>query len=80
MKFFALEIDKIIIRYYLMMAAVIAPFMLGVPLLAILAVPIFLSALMGIKFEFGVKESKAMVSAKIRKVGSGLFAPVKKAA
>lgn len=80
MKFFELEIDKIIIRYYLMMAAVIVPFLIGVPLLAILALPIFLSALMGIKFEFGVKESKGSVSGKIRKVGNGLITPVKKAA
>lgn len=43
--------SAVIIRYYAMMFMVVMPFLIGVPLLAIFAVPIFLSALLGIDFK-----------------------------
>lgn len=52
MKFFEASIETIVIRFYMMMAAVIIPFMIGIPVLAIIALPIFLSALMGVKFDW----------------------------
>lgn len=51
MKFFEASVETIIIRYYVMMAVVIIPFVIGIPILAVVALPIFLSALMGISFK-----------------------------
>lgn len=50
MKMYEASFDTIIWRFYLMMAFVIVPFLLGAPMIAILSVPIFLSALMGVSF------------------------------
>ena len=47
--FFSLPFDKIILRFYLMMAVVVAAFFAGVPWLGLVAVPIFMSILMGIR-------------------------------
>lgn len=49
MKFYKLSFDRIIWRFYLMMAVVVGSFIIGVPALAILSLPIFLSAIMGVK-------------------------------
>ena len=55
--FFNVPFSQVIIRFYLMMLSVIVPFFIGVPALAILALPLFLSAMVGIKVEFkGKKE------------------------
>jgi len=43
--------STVILRFYLMMAFVIIPFVLGVPYLAILSLPVFLSALLGLTFD-----------------------------
>ncbi len=57
MKFFEASIETIVIRYYIMMAAVIIPFVVGYPAFALLAVPIFLSALMGISFNWSISKA-----------------------
>jgi hypothetical protein len=50
MRFFALSFDKVLLRFFLMMACVIGGLFTGQPLIAILALPIFLSAVLGISF------------------------------
>lgn len=50
MKFFNAKFETVIWRFYLLMIVVILPFFLGIPVLSILALPIFLSALMGVSF------------------------------
>ncbi len=51
MKFFEARIDTIIMRYYLLMLIVIVPPFLGVPYLSLLALPVFLSAVLGVSFK-----------------------------
>jgi hypothetical protein len=69
MKFHHLNFATLLFRFYLMMAAVIIGFFAGIPWLAFLALPIFMSALMGIEFKKGTafmrksKETRANVSA-----------------
>jgi hypothetical protein len=50
MRFFACTFDKVLIRFYLMMACVIGGLFAGQPLIAILALPLFLSAILGVSF------------------------------
>lgn len=50
MEFFTLSIDKIVFRYFLMMAAVIVGVFTGQFWLAALGLPIFLSAILGLSF------------------------------
>ncbi len=50
MRFFACTFDKVIIRFFLMMACVIGGLFAGQPLIAILALPLFLSAILGVSF------------------------------
>jgi len=56
MKLFALDFGGMMVRYYIMMGLIIVPLFIGMPWLAFLALPVFLSAILGIKF-FG-NESK----------------------
>lgn len=51
MKAFEAKFDTIIWRYYLMMASVIIPFFLGVPLISLIALPLFLISILGISFK-----------------------------
>jgi len=51
MKFFKLSFDTAILRFYLMMVLTLVPFFLGLPYLAILAVPVFLSIMLGVSFK-----------------------------
>ena len=66
MKFFQLNFAALIIRFYLLMAVVIGAFFSGYPVLAFSALPIFLSAMMGIKFSprFYAKKQKVGQAAK----------------
>lgn len=66
MKFFEASIETIVIRFYIMMAAVIIPFLIGIPALAIIALPIFLSALMGVKFNWSIKNIGITTSKRIK--------------
>lgn len=52
MELFEASIETVVIRFFLMMAIIILTIALRVPFLAILAVPIFLSALLAIKLDF----------------------------
>lgn len=47
METFKASFTTIILRYYLLMIVVIAPFYLGVPVLALIGLPIFLLAITG---------------------------------
>jgi hypothetical protein len=49
MQFYRVSLSSLMWRYYLMMGVVIVSFMANMPLLAFLSIPIFMSALMGIK-------------------------------
>lgn len=51
MKAFEASFDTIVWRYYLMMLIVIVPFFLGIPLLSLLALPMFLVSILGISFK-----------------------------
>lgn len=50
MRFFSLTFDKVVIRFFLMMALIIGGMFAGQPLIALLALPVFLSALLGVSF------------------------------
>ena len=50
MKLFALDFGGMMIRYYIMMGLIVGAFFIGQPLLAYLAFPVFLSAILGVKF------------------------------
>ena len=51
MKLFAASFSAILWRFYIMMALIIVAVFIGQPLLCLLSVPIFISALMGISFK-----------------------------
>ncbi len=51
MKITSASFTTVILRFYLMMAIVISTFILGYPVLAIIAVPVFLSGLAGVSFK-----------------------------
>lgn len=48
MQFFNISLVTIMLRFYLMMAVVIGSLFAGVPWLCILALPIFLSVMLGV--------------------------------
>lgn len=50
MRFFALSFEYMLIRYFLMMACVIGGLFVGQPLITFLALPVFLSAILGVSF------------------------------
>ena len=50
MKIFQASLDTILLRYFLMMLCVIVPFLIGHAYLAIIAIPVFLSAIMAVDF------------------------------
>ena len=50
MTFFTAPFDTVVLRFGLMMVTVIAPFILGIPIIAIIALPIFLSAVTAVTF------------------------------
>lgn len=50
MTYFTANFETVLIRFYVLMGVVIASFTFGAPYLALLALPIFLSALLGITF------------------------------
>ncbi|TXF91032.1 hypothetical protein FUA23_04305 [Neolewinella aurantiaca] len=66
MRFFACTFDKVLIRFFLMMACVIGGLFSGQPLIAVLALPLFLSAILGVSFmpEKEVAEVATQVSMK----------------
>jgi len=70
MTLFTASFETVFIRFVLMMATVIGSFTLGVPILAILALPIFLSALTAVSFkkETTKKQSKLSAHKSVRKL------------
>lgn len=50
MEFGKLSFDKLLMRYYLMMAIVIGAFFMNAPWLSLIAVPVFILALIGADF------------------------------
>lgn len=61
MKFFAASVETIVWRLYMLMLAVVVPFMIGVPALAIVALPIFLSGLLGVSFKASKDKNEVSV-------------------
>lgn len=64
MRFFTCTVDKVLIRFFLMMVAVIGGMFAGQPLIVLLALPLFLSAMLGISFmpeEAVAEEAKQVV-------------------
>ncbi|MDH3650075.1 MAG: hypothetical protein OEQ53_10345 [Saprospiraceae bacterium] len=53
MKLFSISIDSLMWRFYLMMAIVIVAVLSHNFLVAILALPVFLSAVLGVRFKGG---------------------------
>ena len=51
MRMFEASVQTVILRFYLMMAVVIGSFFAGVPWLALLSLPILLSAMLGVSFK-----------------------------
>lgn len=58
MTFFTASFETVLIRYFLMMAVIIAGFSSGYPILAILSFPLFLSAITAVSFK--PKQAKAI--------------------
>lgn len=50
MKLFSLSFSTLILRFYLLMAIVIGAFFIGLPILSLLALPLFFISMMGLKF------------------------------
>jgi len=50
MTYFTASFETITLRFFLMMAIIIGSFFSGFPILGILALPVFLSALTGVSF------------------------------
>jgi len=57
MKMYKASFDTVFLRFNLMMAVAVIPFVIGIPVLAIMALPVFLSCIFGIEF-FPSKESE----------------------
>lgn len=53
MTYFTASFETIILRLYLLMAVVIIPFLIGAPILSLIALPIFLSCMLGISIKNG---------------------------
>ncbi|RMF28312.1 MAG: hypothetical protein D6765_06165 [Bacteroidetes bacterium] len=51
MQFFEINVAQMVIRFYLMMAVILISFYLGLYWLALLGLPIFLSALLGVNWK-----------------------------
>lgn len=54
MRLFNVSFSTLIVRFYLMMAIVIAAFFLGYPWLSALSLPVFFITLIGLKFSLPV--------------------------
>jgi hypothetical protein len=50
MTFYTASFETVVLRFGLMMAAVVVPFIIGVPILSIISLPIFLAAMTAVTF------------------------------
>lgn len=64
MTYFTASIQTIVLRFFLMMAIIIVAIFAGVPYLAILSLPVFISAMVGLSFQL----PKATESASTRQI------------
>jgi len=60
MTYFSASLDTILLRYFLMMAIIIGSFSLGYPILALLSLPVFISAIAAISFTGKSKKSNQL--------------------
>lgn len=65
MKFFQLNFATVILRFYLMMAVVIGSVFAGQMWLAVLALPIFLTIMLGMSFKRPVATSKVVIQQRV---------------
>lgn len=66
MRCFAISLDVLLVRYFLMMACVIVGLFSGLNFLAFLALPIFLSAILGVSFRRPAAERAAQVATVVK--------------
>ena len=59
MKYYEASFATILIRFYLMIAVALIAGFANIPWLGILCIPIFLSAMLGVKFDPGTTNKKA---------------------
>ena len=59
MKYFQASFANVLIRFYLMIAVALVAGFANIPWLGLLCIPIFLTAMMGIKFDRGTTNKKA---------------------
>lgn len=77
MRFYALTFDKVVIRFYLMMGVVLLGMFSGYYAIALLALPIFLSAILGISFR---PETPAATESKVLPMATAKEDSLEKAA
>lgn len=58
MRAFEASFETVILRFFLMMTVIIVAFVAGAAYLALIAVPIFISAMMAVKFDIFAKTVK----------------------
>ncbi len=51
MTFFSASFETVLLRYFLMMAVIIAAFAVGYPILAVLSFPLFIAAFTAVSFK-----------------------------
>jgi len=61
MTFYTASFETVLIRYYLMMAVIVASFSFGYPALAILGFPLFIAAISAISFKNKTAKTKPQV-------------------
>ena len=65
MKYFKASFATVLIRFYIMIAVALIAGFASIPWLGILCVPIFLSAMLGVQFEFGTSNKTVSTSKRI---------------
>jgi len=61
MKYFEASFGTVLLRFYAMIAVALIAGFANIPWLGLLCIPIFLSAMMGVKFDFGRKENRTAI-------------------
>ncbi|WP_116108636.1 hypothetical protein [Lewinella sp. IMCC34191] len=77
MRFYAITFDKVVIRFYLMMGVVLLGMFSGYYAIALLALPIFLSAILGVSFR---AETTAATESKVLPMAAARESSLEKAA
>jgi len=60
-EFLKLNLGAVIFRYYLLMMIVIAAGFLAMPALGLIALPVFLSAILGVSIKFGGEKEETQI-------------------